>query len=81
MSLTQKSRSLILWTFIHQALKASSDFIINSVTLHQAPQIAAALQVLPHKQMLLFSSAEIRKPTSKYSSSHIDFTGLEVEPL
>lgn len=38
-----KSCSLMLWTFIHQALKANSDFIINSITLHQAPQIEAAL--------------------------------------
>lgn len=76
-----KSRSLMLWTFIHQALKASSDFIINSVTLHQAPQIATALQGLPRKQTLPFSSAESSKPTLKYSSFHADSTSLEVEPL
>lgn len=71
----------MLWTFIHQALKASSDFIINSVTLHQAPQIATALQGLPRKQTLPFSSAESSKPTLKYSGFHADFPSLEVEPL
>lgn len=53
-----KSCSFILWIFIHHALEANSDFIINSITQHQAPQIEAALQrKKSSKESLLFSRA------------------------
>lgn len=78
-----KSCSLILWTFIHQALKANSDLIINSITLHQAPQMGGGLlyKEKRNKETLPFSRAESSKHTLKYHSSHADFTGLEVAPL